>query len=105
MGEQAILSGHQHATLGRMRTQEVVWVVQDPTCLDYGTPPPQQGRGTVKGKAHEEYLLHPPVAFTPERMNLGGVGLTMWPRPEPPVAPERPRKPLAAQESYRWLEG
>lgn len=105
IGEQAILSGHQHATLGRMRTQEVVLLVQDTTFLDYGTTQPKKGMGTVKVKAQEEYLLHPTVAFTPERMNLGVLGLKMWQRPEPPVAQERPRKPLEEKESDRWLEG
>jgi hypothetical protein len=45
------------------------------------------------------------VALTPARLHLGVLGLKMGPRPEPPVAPERHRKPRADQESYRWLEG
>ena len=61
--------------------------------------------GTVKVKVREEYLLHPTVAFTPERMNLGVLGLKMWQRPEQPVAQERHRKPLEETESYRWVEG
>jgi Transposase DNA-binding len=105
VGEQEILSGHQHATLERIRTQDVVLLVQDTTFLDYGTTQPKKGMGTVKVKVREEYLLHPTVAFTPERMNLGGLGLKMWQRPEQPVAQERHRKPLEEKESYRWLEG
>jgi Transposase DDE domain len=61
--------------------------------------------GTVKVKVREEHLLHPTVAFTPARLNLGALGLKMWQRPEQPVAQERHRKPLAEQESARWLEG
>jgi hypothetical protein len=105
IGEQAILSGHQHATLERIRAQEVVLLVQDTTFLDYGTTQPKQGMGTVKIKIREEYLLHPTVAFTPERMNLGVLGLQVWQRPEQPVAQERHRKPIEAKESYRWLQG
>jgi Transposase DNA-binding/Transposase Tn5 dimerisation domain len=105
IGEQEILSGHQHATLERMRTQAVVLLVQDTTFLDYGTTQPKKGMGTVKVKVREEYLLHPTVAFTPERMNLGVLGLKMWQRPEQPVAQERHRKPLEEKESYRWVEG
>jgi hypothetical protein len=59
--------------------------------------------GTVKGKVREEHRLHPPVAFPPARLNLGGLGLKMWQRPEPPVAQERHRNPRAAKESSRWL--
>jgi Transposase DDE domain len=61
--------------------------------------------GTVKVKVREEPRLHPPVACTPARLNRGVLGLKMWPRPEPPVVQERHRKPLAEQESSRWLEG
>ena len=105
IGEQGILSGHQHATLGRIRAQEVVLLVQDTTFLDYGTTQPKSGMGTVKIKVREEYLLHPTVAFTPERMSLGVLGLKVWQRPVQPVAHERHRKPIAEKESYRWLQG
>jgi hypothetical protein len=83
----------------------VVLLVQDTTLLDYGTTQPKKGMETVKIKVREEYLLYPTVAFTPERMNLGGLGLQVWQRPEPPVAQERHRKPIDAQESSRWLQG
>jgi hypothetical protein len=100
-----MLSGHTRATLERMRAQEVVLLVQDTTFLDDGTTQPKQGMGTVKINVREASLLHSTVAFTPERMNLGVLGLKVWQRPEQPVAQERHRKPLEAQESYRWLEG
>jgi hypothetical protein len=61
--------------------------------------------GTVKVKVREESLLHPTVAFPPARLNLGGLGLKMWQRPEPPVAQARHRNPLEAQERSRWVEG
>jgi hypothetical protein len=31
--------------------------------------------------------------------------MNVWQRPEQPVAQPRKSKPLAEQESYRWLEG
>jgi hypothetical protein len=105
IGLPEILSGHRHATLERIRTQEVVLLVQDTTFLDYGTTQPKAGMGTVKVKVREEYLLHPTVAFTPERVNLGVLGAKLWQRPERPVGQERKRKPIEDKESYRWLEG
>jgi Transposase DNA-binding len=105
IGVQEILSGHIHATLERIRTQEVVLLVQDTTFLNYGTTQPKAGMGTVKIKTREEYLLHPTVAFTPERVNLGVVGMKVWQRPEEPVAQQRKSKPIEEKESYRWLEG
>ena len=105
MSAQELLSGHTHATRERIRTQEVVLLVQDTTFLNYGTTQAKAGMGTVKIKTREEYLLHPTVAFTPERVNLGVIGMKVWQRPEQPVAQERHRKPIAEKESYRWLQG
>ncbi|HSF32695.1 MAG TPA: transposase DNA-binding-containing protein [Candidatus Tectomicrobia bacterium] len=69
IGVQEILSGHTRATLERIRSQAVVLLVQDTTFLNYGTTQPKAGMGTVKIKTREDYLLHPTVAYTPERVN------------------------------------
>jgi hypothetical protein len=69
IGEQEILSGHQHATLERIRAQEVVLLVHDTTFLNDGTTQQKPGMGTVKVKSRAESLRHPTVAFTPERVN------------------------------------
>jgi hypothetical protein len=79
--------------------------VQDTTFLNDGTTQPKAGMGTVKIKTREEYLLHPTVAFTPERVNLGVVGMKVGQRPEQPVAQQRQSKPIEEKESYRWLGG
>jgi hypothetical protein len=99
MGVQEILSGHTRATLERIRTQEVVLLGQDPTCLHYGTTQPRAGMGTVKINTREEYWRHPTVALTPERVHVGVVGMQVWQRPEQPVAQQRNSKPLEEQES------
>jgi hypothetical protein len=105
MGVQEIWSGHTPATLARIRTQEVVLLVQDTTFLQDGTTQPQAGMGTVKINTREEYLLHPTVALTPERVNLGVVGIKVWQRPAQPGAQQRNSKPIEEQERYRWLAG
>jgi hypothetical protein len=69
------LAGHAHATRERIRAQEAVLLVQDTTFLHYGTAQPKAAMGTVKIKTREEYLPYPTVAFTPERVNLGVVGM------------------------------
>jgi hypothetical protein len=68
MGVQEMLSGHTHATLERIRTQEVVLLGQDTTLLHDGTTRPKAGMGTVKSTTRDEHLLHPPVAYTSERV-------------------------------------
>jgi Transposase DNA-binding len=105
IGEQEMLSGHTLATLDRIRAQEVVLLVQETTLLNYGTTPQKPGMGTVQVKSREEDLLHPTVAFTPARVNVGVLGATWWQRPEQPVGPERKRQPLEEQASARGLEG
>jgi Transposase Tn5 dimerisation domain len=80
-------------------------LVQDTTFLNYGTTRPKPGMGAVTVKSREEYLLHPSVAFTPERVNLGVLGAKWWQRPEQPVGQERQRTPIAEKESARWLAG
>jgi hypothetical protein len=105
LGVQAIVSGHPHATLERLRAQEVVLLVPDTTVLDDGTTHPQRGMGTVQMKGRDAYLLPPTVAFPPERVTLGVVGMPRWPRPARPVAQQRTRNPIAEQERSRWLEG
>lgn len=105
VGFEEILSGHQQATLERIRAQEVALLVQDTSFLNYGTLQPKVGRGTVKETVRDEYLLHTTVAFTPERVNMGVLGAKLWQRPVQPVGRERKRKPIEEKESYRWLEG
>ena len=105
VGFAEILSGHKQATVERLQAQEVILSVQDTTFLNYGTLYPKEGVGTVKDRPREEYLLYLSVAFTPERVNLGVLGLRMWQRPEEPIAHERARKPIEEKESYRWVEG
>lgn len=105
VGFEEILSGHHQATLERIRTQEVVVLVQDTSFLNYGTLQSKAGMGTVKETIRDEYLLHATVAFTPERVNVGVLGAKLWQRPEQPVGRERKRKPIEEKESYRWLEG
>jgi hypothetical protein len=98
IGVQESLSGHTQATLQRIRAQEVVLLGHDTTLLHDGTTRPKAAMGTVKSKPRKASLLHPTVVFTPERGNLGGVGMKVWPRPEPPVAGQRKHTPLAETE-------
>jgi hypothetical protein len=105
VGCEEILSGPKQATLARIRTQEVALLVQDTSFLNYGTLQAKAGMGTVKERVRDEYLRHTTVAFTPERVNLGVLGATLWQRPEQPVGHKRKRKPIEEKESYRWLEG
>jgi len=103
IGLDEILSGHKAATLERISQQKMVLLAQDTTFLSY-TSEEATGLGTLKYTQSENYLLHPTVAFTPSRDNLGVLGSKFWQRPEEKVAHLRDKKPIEEKESYRWLE-
>jgi hypothetical protein len=69
IGVQEIWSGHTHATLERVRTQEGVLLGQDTTFLHDGTTQPKAGMDPAKSKTRAESLRHLTVALTPERVN------------------------------------
>jgi len=103
VGLDEILSGHKAATFERIRQQPMVLLAQDTTFLDFGMEQ-AVGLGTLRRTQSEHYLLHPTVAFTPSRVNLGVVGAKLWQRPDEPVAHLRNKKPIEQKESFRWLE-
>jgi hypothetical protein len=100
-----ILNGHSQATLKRIEREPVVLIVQDTTFLAYVKDIARHGFGTLRRTVKDEYLLHPSVAFTPERVNLGVLGHHFWQRPEKPVGHLRKHRPIEAKESHRWLRG
>jgi hypothetical protein len=100
-----ILDGHSRATLQRMACEPVVLILQDTTFLEYVKDKARHGWGTLRRTVKDEYLLHPSVAFTPERVNLGVLGHHFWQRPEEPIGHQRKHRPLEAKESHRWLRG
>jgi len=103
VGLDEILSGHKAATLERISKQPMVLLAQDTTFIDFGSEA-AAGIGTLKYSKSDNRLLHPTVAFTPSRSNLGVLGAKYWQRPEKNVAHLRNKKPIEEKESYRWLE-
>ena len=100
-----ILAGHGQATLERIAEEPVVLIVQDPTFLEYIKDVMGKGVGTLRETSRAEHLLHPSVAFTPTRLNLGVLTHQFWQRPEEPVGHLRAQRPIKEKESYRWLVG
>jgi hypothetical protein len=98
-----ILSGHKSATIERIAQQQMVLLAQDTTFLNFEKEE-AAGVGTLKRTQSDHYLLHPTVAFTPSRDNLGVLGGKLWQRQEENVAHLRGKKPIEEKESYRWLE-
>ncbi len=100
-----ILEGHSQATIKRIAAEPVALLVQDTTFLEYIKDVVGKGVGTLRETSREEHLLHPSVAFTPGRVNLGVLTHQFWQRPEEPVGHLRAQRPIEEKESYRWLLG
>ena len=101
---EGVLAPHCAATLERMAACSVVLVVQDTTEDNESICLGPKGLGTLKDTEKHERLLHPTVAFTPERICLGVIKATYWSRD--PLCPhtEKRDKGIDEKESGRWLE-
>ena len=100
-----ILDGHSRATLQRIAAESVVLLVQDTTFLSDIRDLQGRGVGTLRLTKRAEYLLHPSVAFSESRVNLGVLGHHFWQRPQERTGRRRERCLLEEKESYRWLLG
>lgn len=101
-----ILSGHAHATGERIAAQAVALLVQDTTQLNYVVEGEKLfEQGTLHRTEKDSYWLHPTVAFTPERVNLGIVHHEFWQRPDARQGETRKRRDIPDKESMRWLRG
>lgn len=101
-----ILSGHLQASLQRITEQPVVLLVQDSTELSYVREgEPAFAKGTLHYTEKESYWLHPTVAFTPQRVNLGVLHHEFWQRTEVRPKGTHKRCSIEAKESMRWLRG
>jgi hypothetical protein len=100
-----ILEGHGQATVKRIAAAPVVVIVQGTAVLEYSKELGGKGVGTRRETIRDEHVLHPSVALTPTRVNLGVRHHRFWQRPEAPVGHLRAQRPIEEKESYRWLVG
>ena len=106
--EHKVLAPHREATLQRMKAYPVVLVVQDTTELDYTRKcRVVEGAGPLNDDYRRGFLDHVHVAFTPQRLCLGVVGMDLWARDDETFRQGKARKfePIEEKESFRWLEG
>ena len=103
---QKILLPHRKATEKRIGEREVVLIVQDTTELDYSKHP--TGDSGVLDQDHRFGLYdHSHIAFTPDQLCLGVVGVEFFDRTAESLGKARERRndPIEEKESFRWLQG
>jgi hypothetical protein len=101
-----ILEPHQQATRERLGQHPVVLLVQDTTELDYTAHPPT-GAGPLTAEHRRGFLDHSHIAFTPDGLCLGVLGVELWARADEGFGDGKRRQhdPIETKESYRWLQG
>jgi Transposase DNA-binding/Transposase Tn5 dimerisation domain len=101
-----ILAPHIASSVERMRGQPVILAVQDTTYIDYSGHRATEGLGPMNDKDGWGLLCHGTLAFTPEGLPLGVLGLRVWAR-DPKnrrLNATRPGRAIEDKESYKWLD-
>lgn len=105
---EAILAGHQAATLERLPRQKAVLMVQDTTSLHYACQEVDSGLGSLGTRADQArgLWLHTTLAVDETGTALGLMQARMWIRDpaQGGVAQRRKQRTLAEKESQRWLD-
>lgn len=107
INEDKILEPHVTSTLARLEKEETVLLLQDTTEIDYTKHPgvPDLGYiGESKHTARHGFFLHPTIAVTPSKINLGVVDNIIWKREEIGVKDKRKNTKIEDKESYNWLK-
>jgi hypothetical protein len=109
--EHNVLAPHRDATLARIRQHPVVLLVQDTSELDLSRPEEVVG-GPLSDDRRNGLLVHPLLAFSPDRLPLGTVAVDIWARDRDDLAlsaaqraKRRKRVPIDEKESRRWPQG
>ena len=103
---EAIHQPHYQATLRRIRQQPVILDVQDTTELDYTKHPPKDVRCLASEHSRGLYA-HLRFAVTPNKQNLGLLGIEYFDRAAETLGQRAKRRhlPIEEKESLRWLDG
>jgi hypothetical protein len=102
----ALRDAHHTSTLGRVREEETVLVVQDTTTLDFTTHRSVRGLGPLDHSWCQGLKVHSALAVSVRGVPLGLLHQKVWAR-EGPVGKRHTRRERVTKdkESYRWIEG
>ena len=107
VNEDKILAPHIAATLARLKHEETVLLLQDTSEIDYTKHASVADLGYIgesKHTARHGFFLHPTIAVTPSRVNLGLVDNIMWKREEIGTRNKAKVTKIENKESYNWLK-
>lgn len=106
IAHEKILASHVSCSASRMHGEEVILAVQDSSYIDYSGHPHTDGLGPLQAQGGYGMLLHSTLAFTPQRLPLGVIGLRQWARDASQPRQRRTRRSRAIEdkESHKWLD-
>ncbi len=105
IAHEKILAPHVASSIERMRTQEVVLAVHDTTFIDYSSHPHTEGLGPLHTKGGWGMICHGTLAFTPQHLPLGVLGLRLWTREvDKPKRSSRRARAIEDKESHKWID-
>lgn len=106
IAHEQILAAHVASSVERLRGQAVILAVQDTTFIDYSGHPATEGLGPLNARGGWGLLAHGTLAFTPQRLPLGVLGLRVWARDpaQPQRRESRRRRPIEDKESQKWID-
>ncbi len=103
-----ILKPHKQATLNRIKLEAIILLPQDTTSLNYSSKISiGEDLGNISGKNNQGLFVHPLIAITPTRINLGIVDAKIWAREqrtEKLTRKEIYELPIEEKERFRWAE-
>jgi len=104
-----LLEHHYKTTRGRIKAVEGerdVLLIQDTSSLNYSNHRAKKELGKTSSYIDHGLLLHPTIAITPSRINLGLVEAEMWTRNTENETKDKhtlAMRPIEMKESSRWL--
>lgn len=123
VAHEKILASHVASSIKRMQGHKTVLAMQDTTFIDYATHPHTTGLGPTGAKGNKGakgakgnkgnkatnggwgMICHGTLAFSPERLPLGVLGLRLWARePDKPKRATRRQRPIEEKESHKWID-
>lgn len=106
IAHEKILASHVASSLERLKGHPVILAVQDTTFIDYSGHLETEGLGPLHAKGGWGMLCHSTLAFTPERLPLGVLGLRLWARDpqQPHRRSTRRQRAIEDKESYKWID-
>lgn len=93
---------HRAQVLKRIQEHPVILCINDTTSINYTSKVSMEGKGSI-GKNIDGLWLHPTIAVTPERVNLGLININFYTRDIQEDKIHRNNLPIERKESIRWL--